>query len=152
MKKLIGSLVLATALMSFQTSPKKAVQTKPQPKPVAPAGGLKLSVDRGKAVYTLQCLACHQIDGGGVPHLNAPLDGATQVVNNNKERLIRIVLKGLADNVELDGEYYSKKMLPHKDLTDQQIADVLTYVRNSWTNKASAVTPAEVKAARAKIK
>ena len=119
---------------------------------VTPAAGLKASVDRGKAVYTLQCLACHQVDGGGVPHLNAPLDAATLVVSKNKERLIRIVLKGMSDNVELDGEYYSNKMAPHSDLTDQQIADVLTYVRNSWTNKASAVTPVEVKTVRAKTK
>ena len=152
MKKLIGSVALAGALMGFQTPPKKQVQTKPQVKTVTPAGGLKASVDRGKAVYTLQCLACHQVDGGGVPHLNAPLDAATLVVSKNKERLIRIVLKGMSDNVELDGEYYSNKMAPHSDLTDQQIADVLTYVRNSWTNKASAVTPVEVKTVRAKIK
>ena len=152
MKKLVSSILMAGALMSFQMAPKKQVQTIPQPKTVASVGGFQASVDRGKAVYTLQCLACHQVDGGGVPHLNAPLDGATQVVNKNKERLIRIVLKGMSDNVELDGEYYSNKMAPHSDLSDQQIADVLTYVRNSWTNKASAVTPAEVKAVRAKTK
>jgi mono/diheme cytochrome c family protein len=79
-------------------------------------------MDRGKLVYLKQCLACHQVDGGGVPHLNAPLDAATQVVNNNKERLIRIVLKGMTESVELDGEYYSNKMAPHSDLTDQEIS------------------------------
>ena len=62
------------------------------------------------------------------------------------------VLKGMSDRVEIDGEYYSNNMAPHKELSDQQIADVLTYVRKSWTNKATAVTPAEVKAVRAKIK
>ena len=156
MKKLIGAMILVFALMSFQTTPKKQVQTNPKPKPVAtapaPAAGLKASVDRGKTVYLVQCLACHQVDGGGVPHLNAPLDGASEVVGKNKARLITIVLKGLSERVELDGEYYNNKMMPHPELTDQQIADVLTYVRNSWTNKASAVTPAEVKATRAKIK
>ena len=149
-------MILVIVLMSFQTAPKKEVAKTSKPKPVAaaiaPATGLKAAVERGKAVYAIQCLACHQVDGGGVPHLNAPLDGATQVVGKNKARLITIVLKGLAERVELDGEYYNNKMLPHPELTDQQIADVLTYVRNSWTNKASAVTPAEVKATRAKIK
>ncbi|MEO8173549.1 MAG: cytochrome c [Sediminibacterium sp.] len=150
MKKLTGYILLMIALMSFQKAPKKQpVKSKPVPAGTAVP---KLILDRGKLVYMKQCLACHQVDGGGVPHLNAPLDGATQVVNNNKERLIRIVLKGMTESVELDGEYYSNKMAPHSDLTDQEISDVLTYVRNSWGNKASAITPAEVKAARVKIK
>jgi mono/diheme cytochrome c family protein len=149
MKKWISCIVLITALMGFQPAPKKQVA---KPKPVAAASIPKAVLDRGKLVYLKQCLACHQVDGGGVPKLNAPLDAATQVVNNNKERLIRIVLKGMTESVELDGEYYSNKMAPHSDLTDLEISDVLTYIRNSWSNKASAVTPAEVKAARAKIK
>jgi mono/diheme cytochrome c family protein len=149
MKKVIGCIALTTVLMSFQAAPKKQVT---KPKPVATAAIPRATMDRGKLIYLKQCLACHQVDGGGVPRLNAPLDAATQVVNNNKERLIRIVLKGMTESVELDGEYYSNKMAPHSDLTDQEISDVLTYVRNSWSNKSSAITPAEVKAARAKIK
>lgn len=145
MKKVIGSIVLITALMSFQTAPKKQV-------PAKPVVTINASVERGKIVYLQHCLSCHQVDGGGVPHLNAPLDGATAIVGKDKAKLISIVLKGMADRVEIDGEYYSNSMASHKDLTNQQIADVLTYVRNSWTNKASAVTPAEVKAVRAKIK
>ncbi|MES2330279.1 MAG: cytochrome c [Bacteroidota bacterium] len=154
MKKLIGCIIAIIALMSFQPSPKKTVPAKSKPVAILPppVTGMKATMDRGKLIYLKQCLACHQVDGGGVPHLNAPLDAATQVVNNNKERLIKIVLKGMTESVELDGEYYSNKMAPHTDLTDQEIADVLTYVRNSWTNKASAVTPAEVKAVRLKIK
>lgn len=112
----------------------------------------KLVMDNGKTVYTTRCLACHQVDGGGVPHLNAPLDGASAVVAADKAKLIRIVLKGYSDRVEIDGEYYSNNMAPHSDLNDQQIADVLTYIRNSWSNKASAVSAAEVKALRAKLK
>jgi mono/diheme cytochrome c family protein len=113
---------------------------------------LKASIDRGKTIYLKRCLVCHQVDGGGVPHLNAPLDGASQVTGNDKARIIKIVLNGMTEKVELDGEIYSNNMLPQKDLSDQEIADVLTYARNSWTNKASAVTVAEVKVVRAKIK
>ena len=110
------------------------------------------SIENGKTIYLQRCLACHQADGGGVPHLNAPLDGATAVVADDKGKLIRIVLKGMSERVEIDGEYYGNNMASHADLKDQQIADVLTYIRNSWTNKASAVSVAEVKAIRAKIK
>ena len=111
---------------------------------------LKRSLDAGKVVYMQRCLTCHQKDGGGVPHLNAPLDGATAVVAADKAKLIRIVLKGMVDRVEIDGEYYNNNMPPHSDLKDQQIADVLTFIRSNWTNKASAVSAAEVKAVRAK--
>ena len=112
----------------------------------------KSVIDNGKLVYATRCLACHQVDGGGVPHLNAPLDGASTVLGADKAKLIRIVLKGYSDRVEIDGEFYSNNMAPHSDLKDQQIADVLTYIRNTWTNKASAVSAAEVKAVRAKLK
>ena len=118
-----------------------------QPAPTS----LKTSIARGKEIYLTQCLACHQVDGGGVPHLNPPLDGSANVKGKDKTKLILTVLNGLK-GVELEDETYSAIMVPHKELTDQQIADVLTYVRNSWSNKASQVTAAEVKAVRAKNK
>ncbi|MES2005282.1 MAG: cytochrome c [Bacteroidota bacterium] len=154
MKQLIIPAILGITLMAFQTTPAKKTPVKPAvTKPaVAATNPLKASMERGKTVYQLRCLACHQPDGGGVPHLNAPLDGTSTVKGNDKAKLIRIVLKGMK-GVEVDGEDYSNVMAPHADLlTDQQIADVLTYVRNNWTNKASAVTAAEVKAVRAKNK
>lgn len=150
MKKIILPLIVVMALMAFQTTPSKKVVTKP----VAASANTSMSasLNRGKNIYLLRCLACHQADGGGVPHLNAPLDGASAVVGKDKAKLIKIVLKGMSDRVEIDGEYYSNNMLALADLSNQEIADVLTYVRNNWTNKASAVTLAEVKAVRAKTK
>ena len=109
--------------------------------------GLAASVKRGKLVYEQTCLACNQADGSGVPRLNPPLI-KTKWVLGDKNTLINIVLKGLNEEIEVDGETYQNAMPPHNFLTDQQIADVLTFVRNSFTNKASAVTVAEVKKAR----
>lgn len=113
---------------------------------------MKASMDRGKTIYLQRCMACHQVDGSGVPRLNPPLDGASTVKGNDKLKLVRIIIKGMTDRVEIDGEYYDNNMSANPDLTDTQIADVLTYIRNNWSNKASVVTAAEVKAARAKIK
>lgn len=113
---------------------------------------IKASMDRGKTIYLQRCMACHQVDGSGVPRLNPPLDGASTVKGNDKLKLVRIIIKGMTDRVEIDGEYYDNNMSANPDLTDTQIADVLTYIRNNWSNKASVVTAAEVKAARAKIK
>ena len=102
---------------------------------------------RGKEVYAKVCLSCHMVDGGGVPKLNPPLI-KTDYVLGDKKKLIYIVLNGMTDRIPIDDEYYSNTMASHKDLTDQQIADVLTFVRNSFGNKASIVTIAEVKAVR----
>lgn len=109
--------------------------------------GLAASVKRGKLVYDQTCLACHQADGSGVPRMNPPLI-KTKWVLGDKNTLINIVLKGLNEEIEVDGETYHNPMPPHNFLTDQQIADVLTFVRNSFSNKATAVTVAEVKKAR----
>ena len=65
--------------------------------------------------------------------------------------MITIVLKGMK-GVDIEDEPYNNTMAAHPELTDQQISDVLTFVRNNWNNKASAVTVAEVKAVRAKTK
>jgi mono/diheme cytochrome c family protein len=106
----------------------------------------KDAIQKGKLVFEQNCLVCHQVDGSGVPHLNPPLI-KTSFVLGDKKKLIGIVLKGLSD-VEIDGESYSNPMPSMNFLSDDDIANVLTYVRNSFTNKGSAVTPAEVKAAR----
>lgn len=132
MKKLIYcSIFLSVILLAF-TQPKK-----------------NTNAQNGKKIYDQYCLACHQADGNGVPRMNPPL-AKTKQVNGDKQKLISIILKGMNEVVEINGEEYSNPMASHAFLTDQQIADVLTYVRSNFGNKASAVTAAEVAAARKK--
>lgn len=114
-------------------------------------GNITASIKRGKEIYNQYCLACHQTDGAGVPRMNPPLI-RTKWVMGDKDDLIKIVLKGMNEEIEVDGEMYHNTMPPHNFLSDQQVADVLTFVRNNFTNKASAVTVAEVKAVRAKAR
>lgn len=104
---------------------------------------------RGKELFTSICLACHQADGSGVPQLNPPLT-PNEWVAGPKPRIIKLVLNGSQGKVDIDGDTFNNAMPAQGYLSDQQIADVLTYVRNSFGNKASAVTPAEVKAQRGK--
>lgn len=108
------------------------------------------NMQKGKKIYETRCLACHQADGGGVPNMNAPLDGASNVVGNDIARLVRIIRYGYNERVALDGLYYSNAMTASPDLKDNEIADLLTYIRNSWSNKASAITIAQVQAAKKK--
>jgi len=106
-------------------------------------------VVNGKKVYEKNCMACHMANGNGVPGLNPPLS-KTDWVTGDKKRLINVVLKGLEDAIEVNGEEYVNPMPAMPHLTDAEIADVLTYIRASFGNKASAVTSTEVKALRVK--
>ena len=104
----------------------------------------------GKKIYETRCLVCHQADGGGVPNMNAPLDGASNVVGNDIARLVKIIRNGYNERVALDGYYYSNAMTANPDLKEADIADVLSYIRNSWTNKASKITLAQVQKVKKK--
>jgi mono/diheme cytochrome c family protein len=143
MKRFIITLVLLIPLALYLLG-----QTKKKRVRESSLTALQTSMLRGKKVYTQYCMACHQVDGSGVPRLNPPLS-KTSFVLGDKTRLIKIVLNGLDEEIEINGEYYSNTMPALNTLKDQEIADVLTYVRNSFQNKASAVTAAQVKAVRA---
>lgn len=108
---------------------------------------LKASVDRGKIVYENTCLPCHQANGSGVPGMNPPLK-KTKWVLGDKKTLIKVLLDGLDQELEVNGSYYNNTMPAQSTLSDREIADVLTYVRNNFGNKASAVMEKEVKKLR----
>jgi mono/diheme cytochrome c family protein len=105
---------------------------------------------KGKKIYETRCLVCHQADGGGVPNMNAPLDGASNVVGNDIARMVRIIKKGYNEKVALDGFYYSNAMTANPDLSDEDIANILSFIRTSWSNKAGKVSLAQVKATKNK--
>ena len=106
----------------------------------------------GKKIYETRCLVCHQSDGGGVPNMNPPLDGATNVNGKDIARLVSIIRNGYDERIALDGMYYNNAMTANPDLNEQAIADVLTYIRTSWSNKAGLVNTNQVKAALLKNK
>jgi len=112
---------------------------------------LKSQIKNGKKVYQKNCLTCHQVNGGGVPKMNPPLINAA-FVKGDKKKLIQWVLLGSVEKVPIDGKYYSNNMPPQATLADQDIADVLTYIRNNFKNKASAITSVDVKNTRSNIK
>lgn len=99
---------------------------------------------RGSEVYAQTCIACHGPDGKGVEGAFPPLVGSDWVTEG-KELPIQIVLHGLMGPVEVGGKKFNNVMPPlGPTLNDQQIADVLTYVRQSWSNDTSPVSAAEV--------
>jgi len=144
-----GVVVLGGLSLSACAQTKKAGT--PKTATTSKANTMEMAMASGQIVYEQNCAVCHQADGSGVPHLNPPLS-QTDYVLGEKARIIGIVLNGLDAHEPINGETYSNVMPAHDFLTNQQISDVLTFVRNSFENKASAVTVAEVAAERAKKK
>jgi mono/diheme cytochrome c family protein len=107
---------------------------------------------KGKKIFETRCLVCHQADGGGVPNMNPPLDGSTAVNGKDIARMVKIIKNGLDERVAIDGMYYNNAMIAMPDLTAENIADVLSYIRNSWSNKAGLVSLAQVNGALVKNK
>ncbi len=108
---------------------------------------------KGAEIYArdAHCITCHQADGKGLPISGFPPIAGTQWAGGDPERLIKLTLKGLMGPIEIDGVDYPGQvpMTPFEGLlTDEEIAAVLTYVRNSFGNKASPITPDQVKAVR----
>jgi mono/diheme cytochrome c family protein len=136
-------LIVVLSFVCMQSMGQVKAHTKTRRK----VGSTALAVN-GKDIYVKHCLACHQADGGGVPNMNPPLSN-TSYVSGDKTRLIKVVLNGFSENVDIDGESYSNVMPAHDFLKDREIAAVLTYIRKNFTNKASAISATQVKAVRA---
>jgi mono/diheme cytochrome c family protein len=105
------------------------------------------SAERGKEVYTSQCMSCHQPNGEGLSGVYPPLAGSDHLTKD-QEKSISIILKGQNEEITVKGTKYTVPMPAMNSLTDQQIADVLNYVGHSWGNQFNAVTPAQAKSKR----
>lgn len=108
---------------------------------------LAKSIERGKEVYTNNCVSCHNEDGKATEGLYPPL-AKSDYLQKSADTLINIVLSGQTGEVVVNGEKYNADMLAQDYLTDDQVADVLNYVRNSWGNKMPRIIPAQVKTLR----
>ena len=107
---------------------------------------LKESVARGKEIYIAQCMSCHMEGGEGIEDVYPPL-AKSDYLMKDKGRSISTVIHGLSGEIVVNGKTYNMEMTAF-DLSDQEVSDVLNYIRNSWGNKGEAVMPEEVSAAR----
>lgn len=124
-------LITIVTLMSFQKKQKF---------------DLKASIERGKEVYNAQCITCHMEKGEGIEGVFPPV-AKSDYLMADKNRSIKQILEGVSGEMKVNGIVYNGEMLAI-DLTDEQVSDVLNYVRNSWGNKGGPVTPSEVKVQR----
>jgi nitrite reductase (NO-forming) len=129
------SAPVATATTA--TSPKVA-STAPVSKEV--------QIEHGKKIFMQSCFACHMANGEGLAGVFPPLAGS-DFLKADRERAIRIPIKGLTGPVTVNGKTYNNVM-PAQPFDDEQLADVLTYVMNSWGNNLGVVSPQDVRRAR----
>jgi mono/diheme cytochrome c family protein len=105
----------------------------------------------GKKVYTATCSLCHQPNGLGTPGSFPPLDGSEWVVGSI-DRLVRIPQNGLSGPIKIKGEQWNAAMpAMGAVLSDEDMADLLLYIRSEWSNKASPVEVDHVKKVRGQI-
>jgi nitrite reductase (NO-forming) len=101
----------------------------------------------GEQIFNRTCMACHQSSGQGLPGIFPPL-AASDYLMADRDRAIGTVIHGKQGEIVVNGKKYNQVMTP-QNLTDDEIASVLTFVMNSWGNKAKMVTPDEVAKVRA---
>jgi len=106
------------------------------------------AVVAGQKIYGANCSACHGVSGAGVPGVFPPLAG-NPMVTGSPDKVIAAVKNGLTGAMTVNGKAYSGAMPAWKGkLSNTDIADVITYIRSSWGNKADAVTEAQVEASK----
>ncbi len=110
--------------------------------------------DRGAVTYRRICSGCHLSNGQGQQNLHyPPLDGSDWVIQKGPSVLVRIVNNGLSGDITVKNEQYGKGVMEPvgASLTDDEVADLLTYIRDAWSNSATPVKPEKVNEVRKKI-
>ena len=141
-----GSIYLAHYSAHFDPT----IYNEHQKPHIGPVGAVTVTpAQLGKKVFNQICIVCHQATGQGVPGVYPPLAGS-EWANGTEERIIRIVLHGLNGKITVEGKDFENAMASlGGTLKDEQIANVLTYVRSEWGNQAppvSADTVAKIRA------
>jgi mono/diheme cytochrome c family protein len=141
--------VLETATAHLKGQKIKSDTAEKIPQPTSPLQGEALTFfKKGHEVYSREghCITCHQSDGKGLPAAMFPPLAGTKWINGSEERLIKLTLHGLLGPIEVKGKKYPGQvpMTAFQQLNNEEIAAVLTYVRNTFSNNAPMVTPAKV--------
>ncbi|HXG49084.1 MAG TPA: c-type cytochrome, partial [Methylomirabilota bacterium] len=128
---------------ALQAQVKEAIQTDPK------IAGLtrEIQIAKGKAVYMQTCFVCHQLNGEGIPGQIPPL-AKSDYMQADKFRAVRNILFGQTGEIVVNGKTYNGTMIPLNYLSDEETANVVTYVLNSFGNPGGEVKPEEVRRIR----
>lgn len=143
-----SSAAASPAATSATMTKTKTVTTTTTTKKTVVASSGAASAAAGQKIYTTNCSSCHQATGKGQSGMFPPLDG-NPVVTGPAGKVISIVKNGLSGKITVHGATFNGQMPAWKGtLSDNDVASVITYIRSAWSNKASAVTPAQVAAVK----
>ena len=137
-KTLIASALVLVAAASAIAIADEVVNERPP----------KSAMEAGEAAYLANCAACHQPDGKGLAGAFPPLADSDYIRSVPKDRLVDVVLKGFSGKVKVNGVDYDGVMPALNHLSDADIANVLSYVTNSWGNAGVTVATADIAARR----
>ncbi len=140
---LSGAVAVAGFVLAGETPPAGA----PQEKPATAVD----SRPAGQSLYARHCLSCHQADGWGVPNMQPPIVGGTWVKGETKALALFVMTGGFDSAQRKEGAVSHNVMPAFRQLSDEDLAGILTYIREKFGGGASAVTPAEVAEARATL-
>ena len=120
---------------------------------VPPVAGVeKTPFEIGQELYMTRCAFCHQANGEGMAGNFPPLAGSEWVLHEDASLPIKVVLAGLGGPITVMGQQYNSNMAPVVgDLEDQDVANIVTYIRQSWGNEASEVTADQVASIKEEI-
>ncbi len=122
---------------------------------LVPYDPVRSAMNKGLASYNLTCMVCHQPTGTGTAGVAPPLAGSEWVLASDPARIIRITLNGLTGPLSVKGQQFAGLTMPaiarDANLSDESLANLLTYVRRSWGNDAPPVDPKQVAEIRKEI-
>ena len=131
--KIALKLLLIIGLLSCKSNSEEKKDEYTTPQDIAKVQDQKSeSYKRGKDVYSDFCVTCHLSNGKGVPGNFPPLDGSNWLTNKRTES-IHAIKYGLSGPIQVNDESYNSVMVP-MGLSDQEVADVMNYIGNSWSN------------------
>ena len=107
----------------------------------------EIQIAKGKAVYMQTCFVCHQVSGEGIPAQIPPL-AKSDYLMADKYRAVRNILFGQTGEIVVNGKTYNGTMIPLNYLSDEDVANVVTYVVNSFGNSGDVVKVEEVRRIR----
>jgi mono/diheme cytochrome c family protein len=103
------------------------------------------SMENGKSIYSTYCMSCHMEDGNGLEGVYPSLVKTSSLADKN--RLVKIITQGIRGPIDVKGVHYDAEMAG-MEMSDQDVADVINYIRNTWGNKSSLIKASEVAPAK----
>jgi nitrite reductase (NO-forming) len=139
---------LDAVYLGDRAGPNLAAVTKATQSSAAGTLSLEDQVHAGQALFAGTCSVCHQANGAGLPGVFPPL-ARSDYLATDVSKAVGVVLRGLSGKVTVNGHEYNSVMPPMNQLNDDEVANILTYVLNSWGNAGGRISKEDVKKQRA---